>query len=263
MVCFRWFPLTNRANAQGVMTEGKVLVSMCYQPAEIVFDTAGIATAAISATVGTGALVGGGGEARNRSISTASQASVGAGEKAKFVENTLQSTAPPSTPEKVRQITVGTPGSTPGSANSSASKVATHSERLSSPVSTSAAALTTSASSRFRTDSAAERPHLSEQTARSRSASTISQPGIAPSPSAASATEHWVSAEEPERTSTKDSNTDKASSEAAVLTQLATAGAVAGVAVPVPVTSFYRTLSEFTERTTSTIGTLRCCNLNL
>jgi hypothetical protein len=240
------------------MTEGKVLVSMCYQPAEIVFDTAGMATAATPAMAGTGALVGGGGEARNRSISTASQASVGAGEKAKFVENTLvQSTAPPSTPEKVRQITVGTPGSTPGSANSSASKVATHSERLNSPVSFSAAALTNSASnSRFRTESAAERPHLSEQTARSRSASTISQPGIAPSPSAASAAEpQWASAEEPERSPAKDSTTDKASSEAAVLTQLATAGAVAGVAVPVPVTSFYRTLSEFTERTTSTIGT--------
>jgi hypothetical protein len=239
------------------MTEGKVLVSMSYQPAEIVFDTTGAATAAISATVGTGALVVGGGEARNRSVSTASQASAEAGEKARDVveSNLIQFTAPASTPEKVRPTTVDTPGGTPNSANSSASKVATHSERLSSPVSTSAAALTTSANSRFRTDSAAERPHLSEQTARSRSASTISQPGIAPSPSAASAAQHWVSAEEPERTSAKDSTTDKASSEAAVLTQLATAGAVAGVAVPVPVTSFYRTLSEFTERTTSTIGT--------
>jgi hypothetical protein len=235
------------------MTEGKVLVSMCYQPAEIVFDTAGTATAATPAMAGTGAPLGGSGEARNRSASVASQASVGAEEKAgDFVEHTrTQSAAPLSTPEKARPTTVDTPGGTPNSA----SKVATHSERLSSPVSTSAAALTTSASSRFRTDSAAERPHLSEQTARSRSASTISQPGIAPSPSAASAAQHWVSAEEPERTSAKDSTTDKASSETAVLTQLATAGAVAGVAVPVPVTSFYRTLSEFTERTTSTIGT--------
>jgi hypothetical protein len=247
------------------MTEGKVLVSMCYQPAEIVLDTTGAATAVNPAMTATGAPLGGSGETRNRSVSVASQASVGAGEKAgDFVENNLiQSAAPLSTPEKARPTTVDTPGGTPNSANSSASKVATHSERLSSPVSTSAAALTTSANSRFRTESAAERPHLSEQTARSRSASTISQPGIAPSPSAASAAQHWVSAEEPERTSAKDSTTDKASSEAAVLTQLATAGAVAGVAVPVPVTSFYRTLSEFTERTTSTIGTLRCCNPNL
>jgi hypothetical protein len=244
------------------MTEGKVLVSMSYQPADV-FDTTGAATAAISATVGTGALVVGGGEARNRSVSTASQASAGAGEKAKDVveSNLIQFTAPASTPEKVRPTTVGAPGSTPSSTNSSASKGAAPPERQDSPVSTTASARANSGNSRFRTDSAAERPQLSEQTARSRSASTISQPGIAPSPSAASTTESWVSAEEPERTS--DSNTDKASSEAAVLTQLATAGAVAGVAVPVPVTSFYRTLSEFTERTTSTIGTLRCCNLNL